>query len=261
MVDSGVVAAGTEENNWRVSESNSATASSAPDRLNAWMGTAAAAASATAARIRTGGSRTNSGCASASSPAQYEPSRVRARRLTMIPASSGRPPRRCAIRSTLRTICATPSELQAAGSVTTTTRSAANSALTVSSPSDGGQSMITSSNSPDRPSRAVASRSCAPITSLTSWCSTCARAGELGITDGTTEPSSGAQPAGTTASAAEPARSSVSTVSMVRSASKMPSPVVALACGSRSTTSTDLRAAPNAEASPRATVVLPTPPF
>ena len=49
--------------------------------------------------------------------------------------------------------------------------------------------------------------------------------------------------------------------STVSSGSQTPRPVVALACGSRSTTSTRRPAWAAAEASPSATVVLPTPPF
>ena len=65
----------------------------------------------------------------------------------------------------------------------------------------------------------------------------------------------------TMTSASDPATSSARATSMVAAASKTPSPVVAFAWGSRSTTSTRSSAADIAAASPSVTVVLPTPPF
>ena len=62
-----------------------------------------------------------------------------------MPATPRPPGRRAPMRVTVRRICSTPSDAHAPGSVTTRAWSAANRPLTVSRPSDGGQSMMTRS--------------------------------------------------------------------------------------------------------------------
>ena len=241
--------------------SNSSAASAAPSRCSACTGMDCAAASATAARSLTAGSTTRLGWVSASWPAQYAASRVRPSRLMTMPAISGRPPRRSAMRDTFSRICSTPSALQAAGSATMITASAANSALTVNRPSDGGQSMMTSSKSSTTPDSATARRSWAPMTSIASWCSRWARRGELGATLTVERMGSIVQDESVRMSRSDPGRSASSAASIVAAASHTPSPVVELACGSRSTTSTRRPCAAAAAARPSETVVLPTPPF
>ena len=95
--------------------------------------------------------------------------------------------RRAAIRSMVRLIWVTPSEAQAPGSLTMRARSAVKSALTVRSPSDGGQSRMTRSWS--TPSSAIARRSLAPIGSVSSCDSRIANAGVAATTDGGRTPS------------------------------------------------------------------------
>ena len=179
----------------------------------------------------------------------------------MMPATAGRPERRSEMRATLRRICSTPSALHAAGSATISTRSAANSAFTVRSPSEGAQSIRTSSYPSATPSSATARRSCAPITSVASRCSHCARRGELGARSTAGMCSPWFHPEGRTTVAREPLDSWSSADSMVRSASHTPMPVVAFAWGSRSMTRTRRPRAEAAAARPRVTVVFPTPPF
>jgi hypothetical protein len=62
-----------------------------------------------------------------------------------MPADRSGVRRRSLMRATVRRIWATPSVAHAPGSVTTSAASAANNPFTVSSPSDGGQSMSTRS--------------------------------------------------------------------------------------------------------------------
>ena len=127
------------------SVSISAEASAAPGRgPSVWIGSDAADASGIAARRCTGGS-TRSPCSSRSCWSQYLASRSaesvhgdagESEPVSASPDSDA---------STVRMIWPTPSEDHALGSVTMSARSAAKRPLTVRSPSEGGQSMMTNS--------------------------------------------------------------------------------------------------------------------
>ena len=155
--------------------------------------------------------------------------------------------------SAASTACSAPRRAKNPGSVTMTAQSLALRALRVSSPSEGGQSMSTTSYERGRLARLARSRSeeCRPSTvlrcsSARSAASTCTLVphGECAM-----------------ASMAMPGRASASTSLMVNGGLSMFRPIVALACGSRSTTSTRWPRAHAALASPKVTEVFPTPPF